>query len=154
MKLYLIQHGHALSSDEDPDRPLSSQGTSDVTAISAYLDNLNVRVDTIIHSGKTRAMQSAMIARILTDNEISFMTGLDPNDQITSITSVLGSWDSDTMIIGHLPFLGKLAAFLVSEDESLPSFNFTPGTLLILESKSPGEWMVNSMIRPDSIPSR
>ena len=31
MKLYLVQHGDALTKESDPDRPLSDRGRADVT---------------------------------------------------------------------------------------------------------------------------
>lgn len=57
------------------------------------------------------------------------------------------------MIVGHMPFLSKLASFLVYEEENKESFLFSPGSVLCLgQIENEGEshqfwnvqWMINS----------
>ena len=44
MKLYLVQHGEAVSKLEDPGRSLSERGAQDVQAVAALLGNAGVTV--------------------------------------------------------------------------------------------------------------
>ena len=65
MNLYLMQHGLATSAEENPDRPLSDLGRSEIETVARWLRDTGVRVGAIKHSGKTRAQQSAeLLARI------------------------------------------------------------------------------------------
>ena len=59
MKLYLMQHGDAVSADIDSDRPLSKQGLHDVERLGVFLAKAPFQPARFVHSGKTRARQSA-----------------------------------------------------------------------------------------------
>ena len=48
-----------LPKEVDPDRPLSDQGWEDIRNTAAFASRAGVRVDTVWHSGKTRARQTA-----------------------------------------------------------------------------------------------
>jgi len=43
--------------------------------------------------------------------------GLGPKDQVAATKEALEQTDGDVMIVGHLPFLGKLVALLVTGSE-------------------------------------
>ena len=59
MKLWIVQHGEARPEKEDPDRPLSVQGRMDILRLVPVLEIAEVSVPRILHSGKTRARQTA-----------------------------------------------------------------------------------------------
>lgn len=61
MKLYLVQHGEALSKEQDTKRSLSEQGRREVERMANFLATAGVRVARICHSGKLRAQQTAEI---------------------------------------------------------------------------------------------
>ena len=61
MRIYLTQHGLAVPKDVDPDRPLSEQGRQDVQRLADFLKNTGAQVEQVLHSGKTRAEQTATI---------------------------------------------------------------------------------------------
>ena len=61
MKLYLAQHGEAVSKAEDPERPLSEQGRRDVRVVAGLLKAAGLRVERVWHSGKARAEQTARV---------------------------------------------------------------------------------------------
>ncbi|MGB7294319.1 MAG: histidine phosphatase family protein [Candidatus Aminicenantales bacterium] len=58
MKLYLIQHGLASAKEKDPERPLGTQGEAQTQRAAEYLKSRSIKVDTIWHSRKLRAVQS------------------------------------------------------------------------------------------------
>jgi phosphohistidine phosphatase len=53
------------------------------------------------------------------------------------------------MLVGHLPFMGKLVARLVAGDERKPVAAFVPGTVVCLEQGETGHWAVRWMARPE-----
>ncbi len=60
MRLYLMQHGKARPKEEDPDRSLSDEGRAEVGRVAGFLAKTDVvRSLPILHSGKTRARQTA-----------------------------------------------------------------------------------------------
>lgn len=127
MKLYLLQHGECEPESVDPDRPLTIKGRSDIER----LKRLKISVSKIYHSGKLRAQQSAEI--IAQEKAIEQRDGLKPNDPIDSIVQEIEQFESDLMIVGHLPQLDKLVSYLLVGDENKSIVSFVPGTLLGLE---------------------
>ncbi|MEA3276673.1 MAG: histidine phosphatase family protein, partial [Pseudomonadota bacterium] len=61
MRIYLTQHGLAVPKDVDPDRPLNERGREDMRRLADFLDKAGVHVEQVLHSGKTRAEQTAAI---------------------------------------------------------------------------------------------
>ena len=57
--------------------------------------------------------------------------------------------DRDTMLVGHLPHMSRLASLLLLWDAGREIINFSPGTIVCLE-KSSG-WRVKWMISPDTL---
>ena len=60
MRLYIVQHGDSVTKEIDPDRPLSDQGQADIQRLAEWLSSHNVRIAQILHSGKTRAKETAV----------------------------------------------------------------------------------------------
>ena len=61
MAMYFVQHGLALTKEENLDRALSAEGREEVECISAHLRKAGVTVKIVCHSGKTRARETAQI---------------------------------------------------------------------------------------------
>ena len=60
MWLYLVQHGEATSEEEDPERPLTERGVVDVHRVARKAAEAGiVTAVRVVHSGKTRARQTA-----------------------------------------------------------------------------------------------
>ena len=114
MKLYLMQHGEACAKDVDPERPLTNEGRLDVERMGAFLKRSGVKVRRVIHSGKLRAQQTAEILADLIAPEVeSEVSGLmNPNDNPRAFDWQAESWDQDTLIVGHLPFMAGLVSHL------------------------------------------
>ncbi|UCE60023.1 MAG: phosphohistidine phosphatase SixA [Phycisphaerales bacterium] len=151
MRLYLVQHGDAVAKDVDPDRPLSEKGRADVERIAAFLSRAGVIVSELQHSGKTRAQQTAelLASAIGTGASCRSIAGIAPLDPVADFARIARDLASDTMVVGHLPFMGKLVSCLVLDDESTPCVAFQPGTVVCLERADGGDWSVAWMIRPE-----
>jgi phosphohistidine phosphatase len=151
MRLYLVQHGLALPKDVDPNRPLSDQGLADVQHLADVLGRAGGHVARILHSGKTRAEQTAMTlgTALLLAGRPEAHGGLSPNDPVEPVAREIAAWDADTLIAGHLPFLGRLAALLIADDPNCPTLAFKPGSAACLERDADGHWTLVWMLRPE-----
>ena len=54
----------------------------------------------------------------------------------------LGSGTEDVMLVGHLPFMSRLASKLLTGDEAAGLFKFGPSSLLCLERTAEDGWHV------------
>jgi len=151
MKLYLVQHAEAVTKEVDPQRPLTEQGKRDVERLAVFLKNAGIQLGRVIHSGKRRAQQTAeRLAQVLAPELELEMSGLlNPNDNPKAFDWQSESWDTDTLIVGHLPFMAKLVSHLLAEDENRILCGFVPGSIVCLESHHDGQWQLNWMLRPE-----
>ncbi len=154
MKLYLVQHGKAMSSEQDPDRPLTQQGRQEVQRVAHLLMPLWFTVNRIWHSGKTRARQTAEIyaPAFAAGQKLAAREGLAPNDEVAPLRDELAVATDDTMIVGHLPFLGKLASLLLTGHESGEVIAFCNAGVICLERTSDNCWHVEWVVTPALIP--
>jgi phosphohistidine phosphatase len=151
MRIYLTQHGLAVPKDVDPERPLSEQGREDVRRLAEFLGNTGVRVEQILHSGKSRAEQTAsrLAETALAAGPPQARPGLSPNDAVEPLAAEIEAWSADTLLVGHLPFLGRLASLLLVSDPDRPMLAFEPGSTACLERDGAGHWALLWMIRPE-----
>jgi len=150
MKVYLVRHGDAVSSGVDPQRPLSEQGRADILKIASFIRSLGISVEHVWHSGKLRAAQTAKILAGVVDVErnCSARDGLEPNDDVTAIADELEAYDTDLMIVGHLPFLAYLTSLLLAGRETADIVAFDAGAIACLSRRDPGQWQINWMKTP------
>jgi len=150
MQLYLVQHGEALSKDIDPDRALSEAGRKDVQRLASFLAG-KVRVARVLHSGKTRARQTAetLATALASGRDAEQFGGLSPNDPVELFVRHAQEWSEDLIIVGHLPFMGKLVARLATGTDERSIVAYRPGSIVCLESGEGPDWQVQWMIRPE-----
>jgi len=53
------------------------------------------------------------------------------------------------MIVGHLPFLGKLASLLLTGCESANTVAFKQGGIVCLSRSELKQWQINWMVTPE-----
>ena len=151
MKLYLVQHGQACAKEVDPERSLTEQGRDDIDHLTAFLKQAGIQVGRVIHSGKLRAVQTAeRLAEALAPGVEPESSGLiNPNDNPKAFDWQSESWDRDTLVVGHLPFMAKLVSHLLIQDENRIIVNYRPGSIVCLELIGDAQWQVDWMIRPE-----
>jgi phosphohistidine phosphatase len=151
MKVYLVRHGDAVSSDVDPQRPLSEQGLADIRKIASFIRPLEISVGHIWHSGKSRAAQTAEILAeaVEVQKDCSSREGLRPNDDVSAIADELEAYDTNLMIVGHLPFMGNLTSLLAAGRETANVVAFDAGAIASLKRRNPGKWQINWMVTPE-----
>ena len=151
MRIYLIQHGLAVPKDVDSDRPLNEQGREDVQRLAEFLDEAGIQVGQVLHSGKTRAEQTAVILAeaLLPEGQPQAHAGLGPKDPLEKLSRQIAFWSVDILIVGHLPYLGRLASLLLVFNPDRPVLAFQPGSMACLEKDAEGQWMLAWMVRPE-----
>jgi phosphohistidine phosphatase len=142
VRLYLVQHGDALTKDVDPERPLSGQGRADITRLAAWLAGTDVTVSGILHSGKLRARQTAeLLGSVLeTGSKIRPAEGLGPNDPPEAFLKSLQTVDEDTLIASHLPFVARVLSQAVTGSPQQALVEFRPGSIAVVERDERGAW--------------
>jgi phosphohistidine phosphatase len=149
MKVYLVQHGQSVSEDVDPTRPLSEKGRKDMEKVAQFLKGVNLKISVILQSGKTRAIQTAEILnpKVTSLRGIMRKEGLAPNDLADPWVEELNESPDDIMIVGHLPFLSKLASRLLGTEAELISFQ--QGGVVCLEKMEHLQWRIRWMVVPE-----
>jgi phosphohistidine phosphatase len=130
MRLYLVQHGEAMPKEANPERPLTDSGRSTVGKMAAYIArNTNARIDTVYHSGRTRALQTAEIfaGELGLSDRIKEGKELNPQSQPWGWVEKLADARENLMIVGHLPYLKRLTSLLVCQDDSKKCVEFRQG---------------------------
>jgi len=151
MKLYLLQHGDALPEEVNPDRPLSERGLEDVRRLAEFVGKNDIRAQRVHHSGKMRARETADIvaAKMAAGAKIEATTSLNPNDPVEPWAKQINNWQEDSLLVGHMPFMGRMAAYLLSGNSSSQFVAFKPGSMLCLERNESGDWAIAWMLRPE-----
>ena len=151
--LYLVQHGEAVTKEIDPDRPLSSDGKDAVMRLATFLSNQGISVDRVLHSGKTRARETAEIfAKSIAESGLTeAISGINPNDPVEKFVTDIEGLTAPTMIVGHLPFMAKLVSQLILHSDDVALVEYQPGSVVCLNKADNNNWTISWMIRPELI---
>jgi phosphohistidine phosphatase len=154
MELYLVQHGEAMSEAENPERPLTARGRMEAERVAAATARIGLKPGEIRHSGKRRAAETAEIfanALGLSDR-VRSAAGLAPNDDVRPLASSLAAAASPLMLVGHLPFLSRLASLLVTGEADRPIIRFRMGGIVCLaRDETSAAWSVGWVLTPETV---
>ena len=151
MYLYLIQHAEARSKEKDPERGLTESGKKTMERISDFFSRLKPEIYVIWHSGKKRAEQTAEIlaASLGLKNRLITHTNLGPGDDIFPVKKKIEKTKKNNIaIVGHLPYLNRLASILLSGDETRDMIRFRNAGIVCLVRDDTG-WKLSWMLTPD-----
>lgn len=151
MRLYLVQHGEAALKSVDPTRSLTDRGRGAVDRMGRFVARQGATVDRIFHSGKTRARQTAeILARHLQPLHGSEeVEGLKPLDDPAIVVESLVASSEDTMLVGHLPHLAKLAGLLLTGTAKWEPVRFHNGGVVCLVQDESAGWAVHWIVLPN-----
>ena len=153
MDVYLMQHGVAESESVNPLRPLTDAGRREVIEVATLAGRRGVRVDRIVHSDKLRAVQTAVeLARCLGCGTVSAEPGLHPGDPVDPIATRWADPKAagSVAIVGHLPFVERLASRLITGDAHAKVISFRNGALVALRpADTPGGFGVAWILTPE-----
>ncbi len=151
MTLYLVQHGQSLPKDVDPDQGLSEKGVAETERIADVAKNYHIKVGQILHSVKTRARKTAdILASALNPIEsVKEVEGVKPMDDVAAFAASLNP-DTNTMLVGHLPFMERMTAYLVTGSIDKPVFKFQNSGIVCLD-KDPEtvSWVIVWTLMPN-----
>lgn len=151
MALYLVQHGQSHSKDIDPEKGLTEQGQATVARIAEVAKSYRVPVRCILHSGKKRARQTAEIfeAALNPPDGLHAKSGLNPLDDVTALAGLIDS-KAGLMLVGHLPFMSRLCAWLVTGETQAPVFQFQNGGIVCLKPLPETDgWIIAWTLMPE-----
>ena len=145
--LFLVRHGKAMSESQDSLRPLSPQGVKELEKLAKYLSTQNIQIDEILHSNKLRARQTAEILSkyIGPSRGLREAGGLSPMDDPQPWINELTVSKDKLMLVGHLPFISRLASLLLTRRMNSSCIVFYPGTVAAFRN-SGGDWAVEWVI--------
>ena len=154
MNLYLVQHGKAKLTEEDPQRSLSDKGQADIEKVAAFVaESTPIRVSRIFHSGKNRTQQTAEILaqHLNPPNGVTAIEGLEPLAYPSICENRIAGETEDIMLVGHLPHLDKLSATLVCRDKAKSVIAFQNGGVVCLTADESGNWRIGWMVTPQML---
>jgi len=148
-----MRHGEALSPQVDPERGLTENGKKKIELVASHLKKEDVDFKQIIHSKKKRARETAEIMARIISPEIKpdSHPHITPNDDPEFILTELNSWDEDTLIASHLPFVPNLITLLTGQDAYLSNISYETGTVVCLEKRDIETWAVKWATSPSEI---
>ncbi len=150
MALYLVQHGKSLAKEQDPEQGLAPEGVAEVRRIAAVAQGYRVPVAAIRHSGKQRARETAEIfaAALQPAGGLMATGGLNPLDDVTAAAKTLDP-AAHLMLVGHLPFMERLAAYLITGRSEPRVFKFQNGGIVCLDREPEGgPWFIKWALMP------
>ncbi len=153
MAIYLVQHGLAVSKEVDAKRPLSGEGREQVSHVAQHAKNCDLTLHCIAHSGKLRAKQTAEVFEqfLLPSQGLKTLEGLGPNEDVMAFAQS-AAFREQTMVVGHLPFLGKLAAWMTTGTiETQPIQLYNGGIVCLKQETSSNLWRVHWVLTPEIV---
>ena len=149
MDVYLIRHGDAVSAAENAERPLSVIGRQQAAHAARAIVEHDAIVSRTYHSGILRARQTAEIivqalnpARIVESH-----AGLLPEDDPAIVGAELHGLEHSIALVGHLPYMRRLAGLLIYGDPERVEVDFLPATVLCC-SRFDASWKINWISAP------
>jgi phosphohistidine phosphatase len=149
MALYLVQHGKSLPNEVDPEQGLSDEGLAETEKVARMAHEAGLRVGGILHSGKTRARRTAEIlaAELEPSDGLKEAPGLKPLDDVLPWTSL--DPGAALMLVGHLPFMERLAALLVCGSQDRPVVKFQNSGIVCLDREPASvNWVIRWALVP------
>ncbi len=153
MRVYLVRHGDAVPESVDPDRPLSIQGQKEVKKTADFLEGVGVKVNLFIHSEKLRAKQTAQILQQTLNPNAKMVAKkyLAPLDSIDKMYNEIASITEDFILVGHVPFLVKLASKLMTGRQEDEIAVFQTAGVAALEKSATHGWQLAFFINQEEI---
>ncbi|MFC1739219.1 phosphohistidine phosphatase SixA [Planctomycetota bacterium] len=121
--------------------------------MAKFIKPVSLSVGYIWHSPKKRSVQTAQLLgeAIKVQNRMLERQGISPNDDVGKLASEISSAEQEIMLVGHLPFLSKLASKLLCGSESANTISFKNAGIVCLERTEVENWQVNWTVIPELV---
>mgnify|MGYP003871286881 CR=1 FL=1 len=154
MEAIIIQHGEAVDSSVNQERPLSQKGRNQCNKFAEFLHIINWKPDIILHSGILRAYESAAIVAEKFDCQVAISNSINPKDNPDAIIQYLLQEKRNIIVVTHKPFIDVLIARVLSTSQTgimtitnaSPVFLSSDGDMLYCKAYIP-ETMIDAIIR-------
>jgi phosphohistidine phosphatase len=150
MLIYLMRHGD-YHLNKDNNDVLTPKGIQQIESLSQFLLQSKISITEILHSEKNRAKQTAsIIAHQLGSNKINEKTLISPNDDPSSFLAELSIYESGTLVVTHLPYVGRLLSHLVLGQDEVDIVDFQPSTFVALTQTRRDKWLISFVWMPNN----
>jgi phosphohistidine phosphatase len=148
MAVYLVRHGKAEQGTVDDVRALTDGGRKAVQRMARWMGAAEVHVERVEHSGLVRAEQTAEILARVVGGRLHRVADLGPTDPVEPVAARLtAAGEEEIMLVGHLPFMERLAAYLLTGDAGAPMLHFRTGAVACL-SREGTSWTLEWFLAP------
>jgi phosphohistidine phosphatase len=160
MTLYLIRHAQADERGphypDDSKRPLVDKGFKQVKSLVKALKALDITVDQLFSSPYTRAAQTAepLLPQLKKGRHIHYLDHLATDDYaqlLVEIKERTTKHDKTLALVGHEPYLGELASYLLTRDKDNFRMTFKKAAWLELSGELEMAQMTLETFVPASI---
>jgi len=148
-----MRHGEALSSNKDPQRGLTDDGKLKIEQLAKHLQQQKLTYSHAYHSDRKRAQQTAeIITQIISpDIKPALLDNITPNDDPGLLITEINSWNEDTLVTSHLPFVPDLITLLTKQDVYTSGIGFETGTVVCLEKDNNSSWNIKWASSPSQL---
>lgn len=154
MALYLVQHGISLAKEIDPQKGLSDKGKTETELIAKVAKGYDITIDTIVHSTKKRAEETAAILHhtLEVNPPLVSRTEIGPLDDVVLFAKGLSA-EKKLMVVGHLPFLQRLLSYLVTGDKDTFIYQFQNSGIVCIDCRIEDDgsrnWFIKWTLNPN-----
>jgi phosphohistidine phosphatase len=119
--------------------------------MATWAASAGIHIDEIRHSCKLRAQQTAEIFAEHLGSQAVKVPGLAPNDDVAATAGAIEQELGVVMLAGHLPFLERLAALLITGNSEDKVLTLEASALLELTKTDDG-WKATGLMQPRLLP--
>jgi phosphohistidine phosphatase len=123
-----------------------------VARAANFAARLGVRVVEIRHSGRLASIQTAEAFERELSSPRREIVGLGPDDDINPLRREAAGLTDNVLVVGHLPFLNRIAGALLAQDESMPVVVFHHAALIRMDRRDDARWSLQLVMPPGVMP--
>ena len=152
MNLYLVRHAEPRLGGSDAERGLTEKGFADIEKTARFAARAGVKAARILHSGKTRARETAEVMgrHLRPAGGVQAGDMVSPSDDPWVWATRVADMEEDLMLVGHLPYMECLVSLLVAGETDARVVDFETGSMVFLKREG-GVWSIQWMVTPDAL---
>ncbi len=138
MRLYFLRHGQAGDGatwqGDDFDRPLTSEGRTELEGVAVALRTLGVRPSVILSSPLVRARQTAEIAAGALGMRVTEAATLAPSCDLDGLAAALRPYRQaeEVLVVGHEPDFSTLIGLLIAKHGAMAMVEMKKGACCLV----------------------
>ncbi len=156
MRLYLINHAHAVPRDRVTDtskRPLSDKGRKDTVNFANFLKKTGETVDRILHVDTSWTLENAeLLSKELGGVKVEATAyPLKADDDATPFIDEMNNCSENVALAGPSKVCYQVVGKLLAGRTEPHVAAFANGVCVCLERNDDGTWIMQWMIRPEQL---